>query len=77
MQSKVIAAKRQLQDYNLSKFTMILQALMNKRSKQLKTQAFSSVKQYSTHLAFKHAKFQKFLSYSKKSNFFRLWHSIY
>lgn len=76
MERDLAKAKQQMNDYRMSKFSIILNALVTKKDRQLRGQSFQRLSAYSQHLRFKEAKLKKMVRYQQRALFFRLWNML-
>ena len=73
MQFEVENAKKQINDYKLSKFVMILNSTLLKKQRILKGQMFHAITRYCQYLRFKEEKLLKLKNYQMKGVFFHVW----
>lgn len=77
MLSEVENARRNMNDYRLSKFSILLTSVITSRHRHLKGQMFHCLSAYSQHLNFKEQKMDKLRRCQEKSRFFRLWQNLW
>ena len=77
MESELAKAKQQMNEYRVSKFMIIVNALVAKKGRQLRGQCFQHLTAYSQHLRFKEAKLRKLVRYQQRALCFRLWNSLH
>lgn len=77
MESELAKAKQQMNEYRMSKFTIIVNGIFAKKGRQLRGQCFQHLTAYSQHLRFKEAKLRKLVRYQQRAVYFRLWNSLY
>lgn len=73
MLQEVEAAKKQMFDYKLQKFNMLLGAVFTRHAKRVVSQTFRHLAAHSRHLTFIAQKVLKVSRFSSKALHFRVW----
>jgi len=69
-------SQKALRDFKLKKMVTLIQSLMGRRNRQLRTWGIDAIQLYSMDLAHKQTKVRKHLSFTKANKCFRAWLNV-